>query len=76
METVSRSNKEEREAGRPVASSSRASAHSDLPSEVRMPTGGSLSSAFSAILRIFSSCEKISNSLSCLLFAMMSNVKN
>lgn len=61
---------------RPFVSTSRACAHSVLPSDVRMPTGGSLSVAFSDIFLIFSSWHKISASLSCLLFATMSNTKN
>lgn len=73
---LKRAKNEERAAGKPFVSSSLAAAHSDLPSEVRTPTGGSLSSAFSDIVRIFSSCEKISISLSCLLFATTSNTKN
>lgn len=61
---------------RPFVSTSLACAHSVLPSDVRMPKGGSLSSAFSAIFMIFSSWVKISISLSCLLFATTSNTKN
>lgn len=61
---------------RPLIRASLACAHSLLPSEVRMPTGGELSSAFSAIDTIFSSWDKISDSLSCLLFATTSNTKN
>lgn len=60
----------------PFVSASLAWAHSVLPSDVRIPTGGSLSSAFSAIFMIFSSWEKISVSLSCLMFATTSNTKN
>lgn len=61
---------------RPCINVSLACAHSVLPSDVRIPNWGSLSSVFSAIFMIFSSWDKISVSLSCLLFATMSNTKN
>lgn len=61
---------------KPLVSTSLARAHSVLPSDVRTPTGGSLSSAFSAIFFIFSSWDKISISLSCLPFTTTSNTKN
>lgn len=61
---------------KPFVSTSLACAHSVLPSDVRRPKGGSLSSAFSAIFMILSSWEKSSISLSCLLFAITSKTKN
>lgn len=61
---------------RPFVSTSLACAHSVLPSDVRIPKGGRVSSAFSAIFIIFSSWDKISVSLNCLLFATTSNTKN